>query len=114
MRIVPTPSLGVLDECAYWIEGRGGRFWDGADAPQPPNVIARDRRIGFGAPDLAALSHNSFDQPSLLGLPSFKEPDHGPEGARDAALRLGSAAAFGAASNMRWRGADGATSSRAR
>ena len=34
-RIVPTPAPGALDECAYLIEGRGGRFFDGADAPQP-------------------------------------------------------------------------------
>lgn len=106
VRVVPTPSLGVLDECAYWIDGPDGRFWNGADAPQPPGVVGEiaDR---LGAPDLAALSHNSFDQPSLLALPSFKEPDHGPEGALAAARRLGARATFGAASNMRWCGPDG-------
>ena len=106
VRLVPTPSLGVLDECAYWIEGRGGRFWNGADAPQPPNVIG-EIATRLGAPDLAALSHNSFDQPSLLALPSFKEPDHGPEGALASARRLAARATFGAASNMRWCGPDG-------
>jgi L-ascorbate metabolism protein UlaG (beta-lactamase superfamily) len=105
-RIVPTPSLGVLDECAFWIEGRDGRFWNGADAPQPPQVVG-EIAGRLGAPDLAALSHNSFDQPSLLALPSFKEPDHGPEGALATARTLGARATFGAASNMRWCGPDG-------
>jgi len=111
VRIVPTPSLGVLDECAYWIEGRGGRFWNGADAPQPPNVVGEIAER-LGAPDLAALSHNSFDQPSLLALPSFKEADHGPESGTATALRLGARAAFGAASSMRWCGPDGAAVTR--
>jgi L-ascorbate metabolism protein UlaG (beta-lactamase superfamily) len=111
VRIVPTPSLGVLDECAYWIEGPGGRFWDGADAPQPPAVVEEIAKR-FEPPDLAALSHNSFDQPSLLALPSFKQPDHGPEGALAAARGLGARAAFGAASNMRWCGPDGAAITR--
>lgn len=106
VRIVPTPSLGVLDECAFWIEGDGGRFWNGADAPQPPNVIGEIAER-LGSPDLAALSHNSFDQPALLALPSFKEPDHGPEGALATARRLAARATFGAASNMRWCGPDG-------
>lgn len=105
-RIVPTPSLGVLDECAFWIEARDGRFWNGADAPQPPQVVG-EIAGRLGAPDLAALSHNSFDQPSLLALPSFKEPDHGPEGALATARTLGARATFGAASNMRWCGPDG-------
>src|SRR5262249_34923540 len=98
VRIVPTPSLGVLDECASWSEGRAGRFGGGADAPQPPAVVEEIAKR-FEPPDLAALSHNSFDQPSLLALPSFKEPDHGPEGAVAAARGLGARAAFGAASN---------------
>ena len=110
-RIVPTPSLGVLDECAYWIEGAGGRFWDGADAPQPPALVEEIAKR-FEPPDLAALSHNSFDQPSLLALPSFKEPDHGPEGAVAAARRLGACATFGAASSMRWCGPNGAATTR--
>ena len=67
VRVVPTPSQGVLDECAFFVSGRGGRFFDGADAPQPPALMA-EIRARLGAPDLAALSHNSFDQPALLGL----------------------------------------------
>jgi L-ascorbate metabolism protein UlaG (beta-lactamase superfamily) len=106
VRIVPTPSLGVLDECAFWIEGRTGRFWNGADAPQPPEVIGEIARR-LGAPDLAAVSHNSFDQPALLGLASHKPADHGPEGGARAARLLGARAAFGAASSMRWCGPRG-------
>lgn len=106
VRIVPTPALGVLDECAYLIEGRNGRFWNGADAPQPPEVIQEiaDR---FGPVDLAACSHNSFDQPALLGLASFKPADHGPEAAVRTAAILRATAVQPAASSMRWRGADG-------
>lgn len=106
VRIVPTPSLGVLDECAYWIEGRSGAFWNGADAPQPPEVIeAIAKRLGN--PDLAAVSHNSFDQPALLALDSFKEADHGPEGGTRTTQLLGAPAAIAAASNMRWCGPNG-------
>lgn len=110
-RIIATPALGVLDECAFWIEGRTGRFWNGADAPQPVEVIAAIARR-LGAPDLAALSHNSFDQPALLGLPSHKPADHGPEGAAQTAKLLGAHAAFGAASSMCWRGPEGASLTR--
>jgi L-ascorbate metabolism protein UlaG (beta-lactamase superfamily) len=105
-RIVPTPSLGVQDECAYWIEGRSGSFWNGADAPQPPAVIETIAKR-LGNPDLVAVSHNSFDQPALLALDSFKEADHGPEGGARTTRLLGASAAIAAASNMRWRGANG-------
>lgn len=111
VRIVPTPSLGVLDECAYAIEGRSGRFWNGADAPQPPELVeALAKRLG--PVDLAAVSHNSFDQPALLALDSFKEPDHGPEGGARAVRVLGAPHAFAAASNLRWRGPQGAAITR--
>jgi L-ascorbate metabolism protein UlaG (beta-lactamase superfamily) len=106
VRIVPTPSLGVPDECAWLIEGRSGRFWDGADAPQPPQVVG-EIAARFGRIDLGAFSHNSFDQPALLHLPSFKEADHAPHGASAAAELLDVRAAFAAASNMRWCGARG-------
>ncbi len=106
VRITPTPSLGVLDECAFWIEGRDGRFWNGADAPQPPEGVHEIARR-LGAPDLAALSHNSFDQPALLGLVSHKPADHGPEGAARSARLLGAHAAFAGASSLRWRGPRG-------
>lgn len=106
VRIVPTPSLGVIDECAFWIEGRSGRFWDGADAPQPPEVIEEIARR-LGRADLAAVCHNSFDQPGLLGLPSLKPADHGPEGGARSARLLGARAAFGAASSMHWLGERG-------
>lgn len=105
VEVVPTPSLGVLDECAYLVSGRGGRFWNGADAPQPPQVVAEIARR-FAPVDLAALSHNSFDQPALLQLPSFKSADHGPQGAARAARTLDAAYAYAAASNLRWRGPD--------
>ena len=106
VRVVPTPSQGVLDECAFWIGGRGGSFWDGADAPQPPEVVGE---IGarLGAPDLAAVSHNSFDQPALLGLRSVKDADHGPEGGARTARLLQAAHALPAASCMRWCGPRG-------
>lgn len=104
--IVPTPSRGVLDECAFLISGRGGRFWDGADAPQPPEVI-EEIAARCGPVDLVACSHNSFDQPALLGLPSFKPADHGPEGAARSAVILGATAALPAASSMRWCGPAG-------
>jgi hypothetical protein len=106
VRIVPTPSRGVLDECAWLMEGRSGRFWNGADAPQPPEVI-EEIAARFGPIDLGAFSHNSFDQPALLGLESFKSADHGPEGGARAARLLGVTAAFAAASNLRWCGAQG-------
>lgn len=106
VRLVPTPSLGVLDECAWWIEGSTGRFWNGADAPQPAPV-AKEIAARLGRPDLAALGHNSFDQPALLGLPSVKSADHGPAGAVESARLLGAGAAFAAASGMRWCGPAG-------
>ncbi len=106
VRITPTPSQGVLDECAFFIEGPSGRFWNGVDAPQPEEVV-REIRSRLGVPDLAALSHNSFDQPSLLGLPSFKDADHGPRGAAVSARILGCPAALAAASNLRWCGPKG-------
>jgi len=111
VRIVPTPSRGMLDECAYLIEGRSGRVWDGADAPQPADLIEQIASR-FGPVDLAAVSHNSFDQPSLLGLASMKPTEHGPEeGARSAAI-LGAGAAMAGASNMRWCGTQGAAVTR--
>jgi L-ascorbate metabolism protein UlaG (beta-lactamase superfamily) len=106
VRVVATPSPGVLDECAYSIAGRGGHFWNGADAPQPEFLIDEIARR-LGAPDLAALSHNSFDQPTLLGLSSHKPADHAPRSAAETARRLAAPFALAAASNMRWRGADG-------
>jgi L-ascorbate metabolism protein UlaG (beta-lactamase superfamily) len=110
-RITPTPSLGVLEECAYLIEGSDGKFWDGADAPQAPQVIG-EIAARFGAIDLGAFSHNSFDQPALLGLPSMKPADHGPQSAAAAASRLKVGAALPGASNMRWRGPRGAAITR--
>jgi L-ascorbate metabolism protein UlaG (beta-lactamase superfamily) len=106
VRVVPTPSLGVLDECAWLIEGRGGRFWNGVDAPQPPSV-AEAIAARFAPVDLCALSHNSFDQPALLGLPSLKEADHGPRGGAASARSLRAGHAFAASSNLRWCGPDG-------
>lgn len=106
-RVVPTPSLGVLDECAYLVEGPEGRFWNGADAPQPAPVL-REIAAKFAPVDLCALSHNSFDQPALLGLDSVKPADHGPAGAAASAARLEARHAFGAASNLRWCGEAGA------
>jgi hypothetical protein len=105
-RIVPTPSPGVLDECAYLIEGSTGRFWNGADAPQPPELVEAIAKR-FGPIDVAAVSHNSFDQPALLGLDSFKDADHGPEGGARSARLLGVPFAFAAASSMRWCGPNG-------
>lgn len=105
-RIVPTPSIGVMDECAYVVDGRSGRFFDGGDAPQPPHLIEEIAKR-FGPFDCGALSHNSFDMPALLGLPSHKPADHGPEGGVRTARILGVAAAVAAASNMRWCGPDG-------
>lgn len=104
--VVPTPSLGVLDECAFYLAGRGGRFFDGADAPQPPEVM-EEIHARLGAPDLAALSHNSFDQPALLGLASHKDADHAPIAAARSARLLRARTAMPAASWMRWRGPDG-------
>ncbi len=106
VRVVPTPSRGVLDECAWWIEGSSGRFWNGVDAPQSPDV-AGEIRGRLGVPDVCALSHNSFDQPALLGLDSFKPADHGPRGAAESARVLGAPAVFAAASNLRWCGPSG-------
>lgn len=106
VRIVPTPSVGVLDECAFYVAGRGGRFFDGADAPQPPELMS-EIRARLGPPDLAALPHNSFDQPALLGLASHKDADHAPIAAVRSARLLGAGAALPAASGMRWRGARG-------
>jgi L-ascorbate metabolism protein UlaG (beta-lactamase superfamily) len=106
VEIVPTPSLGVLDECAYLIRGTEGSFWDGGDAPQPEPLM-RDLRRRFGPITLAALSHNSFDQPALLGLHSHKPADHGPLAAATSAEVLTVRAALPAASSMRWCGRDG-------
>lgn len=106
VRVVPTPSLGVLDECAFFLSGRGGSFFDGADAPQPPQVM-REIRARLGAPDLAALSHNSFDQPALLGLRSLKPADHAPVAAACSARLLEAGAALPAASYMKWCGPAG-------
>lgn len=106
VRITPTPSLGVMDECAFHFAGRGGAFWNGVDAPQPPEVV-REVADRLGKVDVGAFSHNSFDQPSLLGIDSLKEADHGPQGAVRSARILGARAAIPAASNMRWRGPRG-------
>ena len=106
VRVIPTPSQGVLDECAVFVSGRGGRFFDGADAPQPPEIM-REIHARLGAPDLAALSHNSFDQPALLGLPSLKDADHAPAAAVRSARLLHAGAAMPAASFMRWCGPRG-------
>jgi len=106
LRITPTPSPGVLDECAFFVSGRDGRFFDGADAPQPPELM-REIRERLGAPDLAALSHNSFDQPALLGLPSLKPADHAPEAAVRSARLLGAGTVMPGASGMRWCGPRG-------
>lgn len=111
LRVVPTPSLGVLDECAFFVSGRGGSFFDGADAPQPPQVM-REIHARLGAPDLAALSHNSFDQPALLGLRSLKDADHAPAAAVCSARLLHAGAALPAASYMKWRGPHGAAITR--
>jgi hypothetical protein len=106
LRITATPSLGVLDECAYMVESRRARFFDGADAPQPPELIAQIA-ARFGPVELGAFSHNAFDMPALLGLPSHKPADHGIEGGVRAARGLGARAAVAAASNMRWCGDGG-------
>jgi len=107
VRIIPTPSRGIMEECAYIIEGPDGRFWNGADAPQPADVV-EDIAARFGRVDVAAVSHNSFNQPTLLGLQAMKSADHGPqEGARSLRI-LGARAALAAASNMRWCGPEGA------
>jgi L-ascorbate metabolism protein UlaG (beta-lactamase superfamily) len=107
VRVVPTPAPGVLDECAYFISGRSGRFFDGADAPQPP-ALMEEIAARLGPADCGAFSHNSFDMPALLGLDSHKPADHAPQaGARSARL-LGCRAAYAAASSMRWREPGGA------
>ncbi len=106
VEIIPTPSRGVLDECAYLIRGNEGSFWDGGDAPQPEDLM-RDLGRRFGPVTLAALSHNSFDQPALLGLHSHKPADHGPLAAAASAEALSLRAALPAASSMRWCGPEG-------
>jgi L-ascorbate metabolism protein UlaG (beta-lactamase superfamily) len=111
VRIVPTPSVGVLDECAYIVAGRGGTFWNGADAPQVAEVTA-EIAARFGPIDVGAFSHNSFDQPALLGLHSFKPGDHGPRSAAETARLLGVRAAIAGASNLRWRGASAESTTR--
>lgn len=111
VRVVPTPSLGVLDECAYFIGSSEGAFWDGADAPQPPGLM-EEIASRLGPVELGAFGHNSFDQVSLLGLPSHKDADHGPRSAALAAQVLGVEFALAAASNMRWTGPDGETITR--
>ncbi|MGH0036852.1 MAG: MBL fold metallo-hydrolase [Myxococcota bacterium] len=107
LQIVPTPSRGVLDECAFAFVGREGTFWDGVDAPQPEEVVAEIARR-LGPVEVGAFSHNSFDQPTLFGMESLKSADHAPRAAAAAAARLGVNAAIPAASNMRWRGPCGA------
>src|SRR5690606_18523885 len=77
-----------------------------AAAPQPPELM-REIRERLGAPDLAALSHNSFDQPALLGLPSLKPADHAPEAAVRSARLLGAGTVMPGASGMRWCGPRG-------
>jgi hypothetical protein len=106
VRVVPTPAAGVLDECAYCVQGPDGAFWNGADAPQPPNVVT-EVAARLGPIEAGAFSHNSFDQPALLGLASRKPADHGPLGAARAARVLGVDFALAAASNMRWTGSQG-------
>lgn len=103
LRITATPSLGVLDECAWHYASEDGSFWNGADAPQP-DVVIEEILNRLGRADLVAVSHNSFDQPALLGLESFKEADHGPLGALATTRTLGAKAALPAASGMRWCG----------
>ncbi len=106
VRVAATPSRGVLDECAYLIEGPTGRFWNGADAPQPPEVVT-EIAARFGPIDVGGFSHNSFDQPALLGMASMKAAEHGPAGAARSARILGVPFAIAAASNMRWTGREG-------
>jgi len=109
--VIPTPARGSLDECAYLIAGREGRFWDGSDAPQPPELIDEIAQRS-GSIDAGGFSHNSFDQPALLGMTSVKGADHGPTSAAASARRLGVRAAIAGASNMRWRGACGSVVTR--
>jgi L-ascorbate metabolism protein UlaG (beta-lactamase superfamily) len=111
IEVTATPSRGVMDECAYLFTTPTGRFWNGADAPQVPEVIA-EIAARHGRIDVGAFSHNSFDQPALLGLPSFKPADHAPAAAIQAARLLGVRAAIPGASNMRWCGKDGAALTR--
>lgn len=106
VRVVPTPSLGVLDECAYYVGGREGAFWDGADAPQPPELM-KEIAERLGPIDIGGFSHNSFDQVALLGLESHKSPDHAPRAAAASARILGTPFALAAASSMRWTGPRG-------
>ena len=105
--IVPTPSRGVLDECAFFFRGSDGAFWNGVDAPQPPDLVGEIRER-LGVADLVAVSHNSFNQPALFGLAPMKDGDHGPAGAAQSAILLGARAALPAASNLRWCGVRGA------
>jgi L-ascorbate metabolism protein UlaG (beta-lactamase superfamily) len=111
VQIVPTPALGVLDECAYLVVGRAGTFWNGADAPQVAEVSA-EIAARYGPVDVGAFSHNSFDQPALLGLQSFKPGDHGPRSAAETARLLGVRAAIAGASNLKWRGASAESTTR--
>ena len=104
--ITPTPSRGVLDECAYLISGKGGSFWNGADAPQEANVI-EENFARLGSVDVGGFCHNSFDQPALLGLRSHKDPDHGPISACRSAEILQVGVAIPGASSMHWRGPRG-------
>lgn len=106
LTVVPTPSLGTIDECAYLFLAGGESFWNGADAPQPASVT-EEIAHRFGPVDLGAFSHNSFDQPSLLGLESVKDADHGPVAACESARVLGVKAALPASSSMRWCGRRG-------
>jgi hypothetical protein len=106
MRVVATPSRGVLDECAFVVAGSEGAFFDGADAPQPPDLMDEIAER-LGPVVVGAFSHNSFDQPALLGLDSHKPPDHAPRAGAEAAARLGVAFAYAGASNLRWTGPRG-------
>ncbi|HKJ25405.1 MAG TPA: MBL fold metallo-hydrolase, partial [Myxococcota bacterium] len=106
VRVVATPSRGVLDECAYVVAGSEGAFFDGADAPQPPDLMDEIAHR-TGPVVIGAFSHNSFDQPALLGLESHKPADHAPRAGAEAAARLGVAFAYAGASNLRWTGPRG-------
>ncbi len=106
VRVVATPSRGVVDECAFVVVGSEGAFFDGADAPQPPDLM-EEIRERLGPVLIGAFSHNSFDQPALLGLESHKEADHAPKAGAQAALHIGAAHAYAGASNLRWTGPRG-------